>query len=61
MADGWVCTADSFPAIKYFSDRDESQTFPTPITCIRVDKPEGTDWKSWAAWFKLVRYLDSFP
>jgi hypothetical protein len=52
---------DAFPAIKFFSATDQSQTFPTPITCVRVEKPVGTDWRTWAGWFKLLRYLDAFP
>jgi hypothetical protein len=53
---------DAFPAIKFFSSSDQSQTFPTPITCTRVDKPvTGQSWSTWSAWFKLLKYLDDFP
>lgn len=51
----------AFPAIKFFSSTDQSQTFPTPIVCVRVDKPVGTSWRTWAGWFKLVRFLDGLP
>lgn len=61
MADGWVCTLETFPALKYFSATDQSQRLPVPISCVRVDKPVGTDWKTWAGWFKLLRYLGEFP
>jgi hypothetical protein len=53
---------DSFPAVKFFSATDVSQTFPTPITCVRVDKTvAGVSWRTWAGWFKLLRLLDGFP
>jgi hypothetical protein len=53
---------DTFPAIKFFSATDQSQTLPTPITCVRVDKHvAGADWKTWAGWFKLIRFLDAWP
>lgn len=52
---------EAFPAIKYFAASDESQTFPTPITCVRVEKPVGTSLSTWAGWFKLARYLGDFP
>lgn len=52
---------EAFPAIKFFSETDQSQDFPTPITCVRVDKPVHTDWKTWAGWFKLARFLEGFP
>jgi hypothetical protein len=53
---------DAFPAIKFFSATDQSQSFPTPITCTRVDKPvNGVSWRDWASWFKLARYLNQLP
>ena len=53
---------ESFPAIKWFSSSDQSQTFPTPITCVRVDKHvSGASWREWASWLKLTRYLSDFP
>jgi hypothetical protein len=31
------------------------------ITCVRVDKHvAGVDWKTWAGWFKLAKYLGEF-
>jgi hypothetical protein len=62
VADGWICTLDTFPAIKFFSPTDQSQRLPTPITCVRVDKHiTGASWREWASWFKLARILQSFP
>lgn len=56
-----MCQEDAFPAIKFFSPTDVSSTVP-PVTCVRVDKHiAGVDWKTWAGWFKLSRYLDDFP
>jgi hypothetical protein len=52
---------EAFPAVKFFSATDQSQDFPTPIRCVRVEKPVGTSWSVWAGWFKLARYLESFP
>jgi hypothetical protein len=54
---------DAFPAVKFFSATDQTQVFPTPITCYRVDKAvAGANAREWAGWFKLLRYLDGvFP
>jgi len=52
---------EAFPAIKFFSETDQSTTFPTPISCVRVEKPVGTDLKTWAGWFKLARFLQGLP
>lgn len=53
---------DAFPAVKYFSASDESQTFPTPITCYRVDKQvAGISWREWASWAKLLKFVDEWP
>lgn len=53
---------EAFPAITFFSATDQSQELPTPISCVRVDKHvAGISWSTWAGWFKLLRYLDSFP
>jgi hypothetical protein len=52
----------AFPAIKFFSSTDQSQSLPTPIECVRVDKHiSGASWREWAGWFKLLKYLDEFP
>ena len=52
---------EAFPAIKFFSATDQSQELPTPIACVRVDKPVGTSWRTWAGWFKLARFLEAPP
>jgi len=52
---------EAFPAIKFFSSTDQSTTFPTPISCVRVDKPVGTSWKVWSDWFKLAQFLEGIP
>lgn len=52
---------EAFPAIKFFSASDVSQTFPTPISCIRVDKPVGTSWRTWRNWFQLAKFLSELP
>lgn len=57
MADGWICSQDAIPAIKWFSTTDASSSVP-PVTCVRVDKHvAGVDWKTWAGWQKLARLL----
>jgi hypothetical protein len=51
-----------FPAIKYFSATDQTATFPTPVTCYRVDKHvDGFSWSDWASWYKLLKFVDGFP
>lgn len=61
MSEGWVCQQDEFPAIKWFSATDVSSSIP-PVTCYRVDKHvAGQSWRTWAGWFKLLRYLEEFP
>lgn len=53
---------DGFPAIKFFSASDVSQTFPTPISCVRVDKHiTSASWREWASWFKLAKLLEEWP
>lgn len=53
---------DGFPAIKFFSPTDQSQGGPFPVTCTRIDKPvHGVSWSDWGAWFKLAKYLDTWP
>lgn len=56
-----MCQQDKAPFIKWFSTSDvSSEVFG--ITCFRVNKQvTGFDWKTWAGWFKLVKYLDRFP
>lgn len=57
-----MCQEDNFPAIKWFSSSDVSRTFPTPVTCTRVDRHvAGVSWREWASWFKLAKYLDNVP
>lgn len=57
-----MCKQDDFPAIKWFSATDVSRTFPTPITCVRVDKQvNGFSYREWASWFKLLRFVDGLP
>jgi hypothetical protein len=61
VAEGWVCVSESLPLIKWFSPTDASSV-PLGIKCVRVDKHvAGVDWKTWAGWFKLARYLSAFP
>jgi len=56
-----VCTSTELPLIKWFSPSDVSNPL-LGIECVRVDKHvAGVDWKTWAGWFKLVRYLRDFP
>lgn len=56
-----MCVELEFPAIKFFSATDVTSSFP-PVQCYRVDKHvAGVDWRTWAGWFKLARYLDDFP
>jgi hypothetical protein len=53
---------DSFPAVKFFSPTDQTQLFPTPITCFRVDKRvQGYSWRDWASWYKLLKLIDEWP
>jgi len=53
---------EAFPAIKFFSASDQTQEFPTPITCTRVDKHvNGFSYRDWASWYKLLRFVDGFP
>jgi hypothetical protein len=62
VADGWVCTMEDFPAIKFFSATDQSATFPTPISCVRVSKPvHGFSYRVWADWYKLLRFIEDLP
>jgi hypothetical protein len=52
----------AFPAIKFFSPDDQSQDFPYPIECVRVDKQVmGVSWSDWHSWFRLARLLDAWP
>jgi hypothetical protein len=52
-----VCSSEAIPAIKWFSSSDMTDPI-LGYTCVRVDKTvTGTDWKTWAAWLKLARYL----
>lgn len=56
-----MCTTESLPLIKWFSPTDVSSA-ALNIKCVRVDKHvAGVDWKTWAGWFKLSRYLERFP
>jgi hypothetical protein len=48
----------AFPAIKWFSGTDQSRTFPTPVQCIRVDKPVNAGWRTWANWAKVMQLLE---
>lgn len=53
---------DDFPAIKFFSNSDQSTTLPTPISCFRVDKHvAGVDYRTFFSWNKLAQYLEDFP
>lgn len=62
VSEGWVCVADTVPAIKYFSPTDDSRSLPVPITCYRVDKRvQGFSYSDWASWYKLAKLFDSFP
>lgn len=62
LAEGWVCQADNFPALKWFSPTDQSQGLPFPITCNRVDRHvAGGSWSDWAGWFKLLKLVDVWP
>lgn len=47
-----------FPAIKFFSSSDQSASFPTPIQCVRVDKPVNSSWRSWRDWAKIMELLE---
>jgi len=56
-----VCQSDALPLIKWFSATDVSSSFP-PVTCNRVDRHvAGVDWRTWAGWLKLARYLSDIP
>lgn len=48
----------AFPAIKWFSASDQSRLLPTPVQCVRVDKPVGGSWRSWANWVKIGQLLE---
>lgn len=62
LVDGWVCQEDDFPAIKWFSTSDVSGTYPTPVTCSRVDRQvAGVSWREWTSWLKLAKYLSDLP
>lgn len=52
---GWVCEADGFPALKYYSDHDDSRVFPVSITCRALEKPAGVSWREWVGWLKLLK------
>jgi hypothetical protein len=53
---------EDFPAIKFFSATDQSATFPTPISCVRVSKPvHGFSYRVWADWYKLLRFIEDLP
>lgn len=56
-----MCVEDAFPAIKWFSETDQSSTVP-PVTCYRVSKQvNGFSFSDWASWAKLGRLLEQFP
>lgn len=52
-----MCNSPNLPGIAFFSETDISQTLPVPITCTRMDKPIGSSWSSWAAFWKLLRLI----
>lgn len=54
----WVCEADGFPALKYYSAHDDSRDFPVPITCHELVKPVGVSWREWIAWVKVLLKLE---
>lgn len=56
-----MCEQQGFPVIKWFSESDVTGQLPG-VQCYRVDKVvTGQSWRTWAGWFKLLRYLDEFP
>jgi hypothetical protein len=45
------------PLIKWFSSSDETNPL-LGFECTRIDRHvAGVDWKTWAGWLKLARYL----
>lgn len=47
-----------FPAIKFASASDQSRLFPTPVRCVRVEKPLESGWRTWANWSKIMQILE---
>lgn len=53
-----MCTLNGAPLVRVFSPNDISGEV---YTCYRVDKHvAGVDWRTWAGWFKLAKYLTAF-
>lgn len=52
-----MCTATGLPFIKWFSASDVSNPV-LGYECVRVDRHvAGVDWRTFAGWLKLARYL----